>query len=195
MADSSLAESVDGDCKARLKISALGSTVRFWPDRRLRMKAIQNEGFSLEEVLSRFLERDRELVALLIEEARGEVHLDYEKAEPAFGAFLLHIGGNLTNTELTIGSARSAARIKSANTYATKFRKITGMRPRDYLEHHRVKLAQKILRHTTKVFIYDIAFAVGYEDQNLFSRNYKRIMGHSPTNEPKADASLHNEAC
>lgn len=148
----------------------------------------KDDAFSVDEIITMFPKDERELAALLIDAAQHEIHSDYEKAHGGYKTLLLHIEGNLVNPNLDIQTARAAARLNGVNTYATEFSRITGKKPRDYVESHKMKLAQTIRRHS-KADNYVIAFAVGFKDQNLFSRNYKRVFGYPPSKEPRADQS------
>ena len=140
-----------------------------------------------EEAILGFPEEERELVLLLIQAARNEIHRDYEeKGHRLYRPFLLHIENNLTSSKLNVSAARKAAKLTNSGTYSPEFKRMVGMSPKDYIEHHRMKLAKRLLQHT-RAEVYLIAYAVGYKDPNLFSRNYKNKSGYKPTMESKAD--------
>lgn len=144
----------------------------------------------LEEDVSEFPEKDRELAGLLISDARNEIRRDYEKARSRhYRAFLLHIENNLTNPDLDVNDARSAAGLTGTSTYAIEFFRIVGMNPAPYIEHHRMELARRLLQHT-RGKISSVAFAVGYTKSSHFSDRYKKWAGHRPSKEPRADSKV-----
>lgn len=141
------------------------------------------------EAILGFPEEEREIVLLLIQAARHEIHLDYKRAHSLYRPFLLYIERNLTRPRLRVTAARKAAKLTNSGTYSPEFKRIVGMSPKEYIRHHRIELAKRIIRHTTKAEKYVIAYAVGYRDQSLFTRTYSRHEGHAPGQEPKADAN------
>ncbi|MDR0587303.1 MAG: helix-turn-helix domain-containing protein [Treponema sp.] len=59
----------------------------------------------------------------------------------------------------------------------------------DYLTELRIGEAEKLLKDSSMT-IKDVAYAVGYQDPNYFSRIFKRITGKLPTDRQKDSASL-----
>jgi AraC-like DNA-binding protein len=67
----------------------------------------------------------------------------------------------------------------SRSTFATRFRKIVGVGPIDYLLRWRMALAKDELR-LAKSSIAEISFAVGFESASAFSAAFSRSVGCSP---------------
>lgn len=59
------------------------------------------------------------------------------------------------------------------------FKKNFGMTPLEFLREYRVEKAAHALTHTDRS-ITDIAFSVGFDDLNYFSRTFRKIKGLSP---------------
>ena len=130
---------------------------------------------------------EREFLSSCLQEARRSIHADYERAPSQFKPLFLYIEREIFSPDFTIGAARDAANLKS-NSYTTRFYKITGKRPREYVEHHRIRTAQKIIRHTD-IYHWQVGSLVGFSDPSVFSRNYRKVVGHSPNKEAKHNPS------
>jgi AraC-like DNA-binding protein len=59
------------------------------------------------------------------------------------------------------------------------FRKATGQTPIEYLVRLRIQRAMAMLRNTD-LSVTEIAMAVGFNDSNYFTRQFRRILGESP---------------
>lgn len=59
------------------------------------------------------------------------------------------------------------------------FRKATGQTPIEYLMRLRIQRAMEML-HSTNSAITEVAFAVGYNDSNYFTRQFKKVTGKTP---------------
>jgi len=68
----------------------------------------------------------------------------------------------------------------SANTLMSVFRKGTGKTPIEYLVRIRIQHAMELLR-LTRLAITEIAFEVGFNDSNYFTRQFKRATGDTPS--------------
>lgn len=68
----------------------------------------------------------------------------------------------------------------SRSQFFTAFKQYTGFSPLQYLLRTRVQHAQEYLA-TTDMNVTEIAFAVGFEDSNYFSRQFKRFTKISPS--------------
>lgn len=68
----------------------------------------------------------------------------------------------------------------SLQHFCRVFRAAMGMRPMEYLAHRRM-CAAKALLDDSGMKIYDIAAAVGYDDQNYFGITFKKYEGVTPT--------------
>ncbi len=60
------------------------------------------------------------------------------------------------------------------------FRKATGHTPIEYLIHLRLQKAMALLRDTDRS-VTDVALRVGFNDSNYFWRQFKKVVGMSPT--------------
>ncbi|MBX2885111.1 MAG: helix-turn-helix domain-containing protein [Granulosicoccus sp.] len=66
-----------------------------------------------------------------------------------------------------------------ATSFARRFRKATGFKPRDYVQTLRIEEAKHMLE-TSESSIAEIGFEVGYEDTPSFRRLFKRKTGLTP---------------
>ena len=64
-------------------------------------------------------------------------------------------------------------------TFLRRFRKATGLKPNEYLQHVRIAKAREALEFSTHS-INEIAWQVGYEDHGAFRKVFNRIVGLSP---------------
>ena len=82
------------------------------------------------------------------------------------------------DTELNIGVL---AQRLSCNQMilGTKFKKNVGMNPSDYLIHVRMEHAKKMLA-TSSMLVKEISMAVGYEDDHVFMKRFKKYTGLTP---------------
>lgn len=67
----------------------------------------------------------------------------------------------------------------STSSLATIFKKQTGTTISVYIEIHRMEKAKELLS-ITSLSIKEISYLCGYEDQNYFSRVFKKLVGISP---------------
>ncbi|MBO7746364.1 response regulator [Paenibacillus sp. MWE-103] len=76
---------------------------------------------------------------------------------------------------------RVAAAVDRNPFYVSKlFKSQFGMNYIDYLTECRMEAAKQLMRETDKS-LKEITYDVGYRDPNYFSRVFKKIVGHSPT--------------
>lgn len=66
------------------------------------------------------------------------------------------------------------------SSLSRKFKKETGFSVSEYINHHRIKLAQYYLEKGANS-ISEVSFMVGYTDSNYFCRMFKRITSITPT--------------
>lgn len=64
-------------------------------------------------------------------------------------------------------------------TLAVEFKNETGISPSDYLAAVRLDRAKKLLAET-EMLVKDISNAVGYEDDHVFIRRFKKYTGKTP---------------
>lgn len=65
-------------------------------------------------------------------------------------------------------------------TFLRRFRKATGISPREYVQHLRVERARDLLE-TTALPLERIAWETGYQDVGAFKKLFLRLIGLSPT--------------
>ena len=68
----------------------------------------------------------------------------------------------------------------SPSCFRRLFRDYTGMAPLEYVNHLKIKQAQKMLQSGV-LTVTETAESLGYADASYFSRFYKKITGHSPS--------------
>jgi len=68
----------------------------------------------------------------------------------------------------------------SRSHYTTLFRRVTGYAPQSYLNHLRMQRAVQLL-NATQLSIKQISDQLGFSDQFYFSRAFKRMHNHSPS--------------
>jgi AraC-like DNA-binding protein len=64
-------------------------------------------------------------------------------------------------------------------TFLRRFRKATGLKPNEYVQHVRMAKAREALEFSAQS-ISEIAWEVGYEDQGAFRKIFNQIVGLSP---------------
>lgn len=74
----------------------------------------------------------------------------------------------------------------SSVTLAVEFKNETGVSPSDYLGSLRMEQAKKLLKETD-LLIKEISLAVGYEDDHVFMRRFKKYTGKTPGQYRKED--------
>lgn len=67
----------------------------------------------------------------------------------------------------------------SESTLLRHFHQALGLSPMDYLMRLRIRKASELLRQTS-LNITQVAFQVGFSDSNYFSRQFRKVAGHSP---------------
>jgi AraC family transcriptional regulator, arabinose operon regulatory protein len=68
----------------------------------------------------------------------------------------------------------------SRSHYTTIFHRVTGYAPLKYLNHLRLQRAVRLL-HTTDLSIKEISEQLGFSDQFYFSRAFRKLHGHAPS--------------
>jgi AraC family L-rhamnose operon transcriptional activator RhaR/AraC family L-rhamnose operon regulatory protein RhaS len=83
------------------------------------------------------------------------------------------------STSWTLAELAHLAGMSKANLHKA-FKENTGKSPIDYVIHVRLKHAKTLLSHST-LSITDIAFQVGLNDSNYFTRRFKQAFGITPS--------------
>jgi transcriptional regulator GlxA family with amidase domain len=85
----------------------------------------------------------------------------------------LHFAENLT------GLAMATQAKLGERTLLRRFRRATGLKPKEYVQHLRVGRARETLEFSA-LSINEISWKVGYEDPGAFRKVFQKIMGLSP---------------
>lgn len=81
--------------------------------------------------------------------------------------------------DLTVDVLARRANV-SKRTLFRAFRKATGQTPIEYLTHLRVSKAALLLRETD-LTVTDIAYSTGFSDGNYFAKQFRKVMGQTPS--------------
>ncbi len=79
---------------------------------------------------------------------------------------------------VTVDAMASHAKL-GERTFLRRFRKATGLKPNEYLQHVRIAKAREALEFSMQS-VEEIAWKVGYEDQGAFRNVFNRIVGLAP---------------
>lgn len=90
-----------------------------------------------------------------------------------------YVRENYSDSGLSVNRI-SAEMNYSANYLGNAFKREYGESITDYLNQYRVEMAKKLMDETD-MRVYEIAFAVGFNDQHYFSKIFRRIAGASPS--------------
>ena len=109
---------------------------------------------------------------------------EYSKIDTTNGKALLRVGELIGLLERTYTQRwrladLAAAAHMSESSLLTTFKEATGQSPIDYLIHLRIERAAELLRDSARS-IGEVAFSVGFEDSNYFSRQFRTTMKASP---------------
>jgi AraC-like DNA-binding protein len=88
---------------------------------------------------------------------------------------------------LTIATLAALVNL-SRSHYTTLFRRVTGYAPLNYLNHLRMQRAVQLL-NTTELSIKQISDQLGFSDQFYFSRAFRKMHNHSPSEHRRRYAS------
>lgn len=91
---------------------------------------------------------------------------------------MLYMKNNFSNPELNMGMLAEHLHISSV-TLAVEFKNYTGSRPSDYLTNLRMERAKELLL-SSDMMIREISIEVGYEDDYVFTRRFKKYTGKTP---------------
>ncbi|MCL2605141.1 MAG: AraC family transcriptional regulator [Defluviitaleaceae bacterium] len=124
-------------------------------------------------------------ILLTLEEARS-VKIDYNALsdEAVVNAVLEHIHANFSS-EITLDSLCKLV-CSNRTTLTRKFRATTRRTPIDYLLHHRLNVACKLLTHS-KLSVKEIAETTGFKYESYFTRQFSAKNGLSPKKYRQSD--------
>lgn len=86
---------------------------------------------------------------------------------------------NLDNSDLNVEFLADKTGLSRVHLYR-KLKALTGMSPTDFIIDFRIKSACKMLK-TRKYRVSEVAYAVGYQDPQYFSKSFKKKTGISPS--------------
>lgn len=104
---------------------------------------------------------------------------EYRKENRYVFSARIYIEENFSNPRLNVTTVVEYLKIDRSHFYRL-FKNETGLSPVDYINRRRISRAELLLADV-KMSIKDVAFSVGYTDQMYFSRVFKRLNGHTPT--------------
>ncbi len=85
---------------------------------------------------------------------------------------------NFQSVDLNMGALADKLEV-SPVTLAVEFKSEMGMSPSDYLALLRMEKARELLR-STDMRVKEVSLAVGYEDDHVFMRRFKKYVGMTP---------------
>lgn len=88
-----------------------------------------------------------------------------------------YIDAHLSRT-ITLKNLAAAVGLSRMH-FAAQFRAATGLRPREFVLHRRITLAQHLMIETQNSLV-DIALTVGFQTQAHFTTVFKRFVGNTP---------------
>lgn len=89
-----------------------------------------------------------------------------------------YMKNNYHNPDLNMGLLADKLGI-SGVTLAVEFKNAMGTSPSDYLAMIRIENAKQLLRET-QLLVKEVSVTVGYEDDNVFTRRFKKYVGKTP---------------
>jgi AraC-like DNA-binding protein len=115
----------------------------------------------------------------------GHLSRCYDQSRNADSRALLRIAQTIAHLETCYAENVKLAELvsiagMSRRSFLRAFEAATGSTPIDYLIQLRLSRAAALLRRTTQS-ITDIAFQVGFQDSNYFSRQFRQRYGMSPS--------------
>lgn len=118
---------------------------------------------------------------VLCEVCHGLMHIRQkeEKDEPGLARKAVsYMKENFRSVDLNMGALADKLEV-SPVTLAVEFKSEMGMSPSDYLALLRMEQAKELLR-TTDMRVKEVSLAVGYEDDHVFMRRFKKYVGKTP---------------
>lgn len=118
-------------------------------------------------------------LSVLIEDARTHPEMKPENTQDLYVKKAIEFVHNNYSQAITIGEM--ADWIGLERKYMSKlFKAATGLTPQDYLIHFRISKACELMSNPS-LTIGEIAYSVGYKDQLLFSKMFKKLKKQSPS--------------
>ena len=115
-----------------------------------------------------------EICNVIIDESVGKK----SKVSDVVGAAIDYMQKHFQDADLTMNALAEYLNISSV-TLSVEFKNDMDIRPSDYLSNLRMEKAKELLR-TSGMKIREISIAVGYEDDRVFLRRFKKYTGMTP---------------
>jgi len=107
----------------------------------------------------------------------GKTTNDAEKSDMVNKA-VDYMKANYQEAELNMSSLAEYLNVSSV-TLAVEFKNAMGISPSEYLAINRIENAKRLLRNT-QLKIREVSVMVGYEDDHVFTRRFKKYTGRTP---------------
>ena len=147
-----------------------------WKGRKVEAESLYNV-FTLSQCLT-----IQDFNELLKDACRAVIDNNPEEAVAGGGDVVsravAYLQENFASSELTMAALAERLQVSSV-TLAVVFKNSMGIRPSDYLANLRMEHARELLT-TTNMLIREISLAVGYEDDHVFTRRFKKYTGMTP---------------
>jgi len=158
------------------------SRLRLSPDELTRVMSIVDE---MHTELDRHGQGYQFVVTAVLMQAIALLCRCYARPRNRASDSLLHIADALSYIEshyadeVTLHDLCRVAQMPT-RTFMRSFREATGLPPIDYLLRLRLARASDLLR-TTSMPVTEIAYLVGFLDSNYFARQFRNVLGTTPT--------------
>ncbi len=94
-------------------------------------------------------------------------------------AALAFVRGHLNDPDLS--PSRAARQVGlDLPVFCRAFKQVTGMTCSDHIAMERIRLAKRLLTRQD-LLVKEVAYRVGFENPNYFSRRFKEMEGRTPT--------------
>lgn len=114
-----------------------------------------------------------------IERARQALPVIEETWPWKVRVLVAYLHEHLFEENLTVEGARTACGLKDKNISAA-FRKYLELAPRQYITHHRLEAAKRLLAQT-RVPVTAVGLAVGFDSVSAFDKTFKQQEGCTPS--------------
>lgn len=122
-----------------------------------------------------------EEIETTLEKHRGEMRETKTEATPKIQQAEVFISKHLYKLELTVNMMIDECNIKRHN-FSSKFEHYFGQKPKQYILHHRIAAAKKLLANPqlNDIDLSEMGYEVGFKNTSTFSKAFKRETGITP---------------
>jgi len=113
------------------------------------------------------------------EQDSGATALEQLEVEGPIRSALRYLAEKLYDPDLTPSAVASRAGLDLWQ-FCRKFKAVTGMTCSEFIAERRMREARRLLARED-LLVKEVAYRVGFDDSNYFSRRFKRFVGKSPT--------------